>query len=41
MAEQFELLMNVLHEQAPQAKLAFNSQPDDSDTAALRWLSTA
>ena len=41
MAEQFELLMNVLHEQAPQAKLAFNSQPDDSDTAAVRWLSTA
>jgi hypothetical protein len=41
MAEQFELLMNVLHEQAPQAKLAFNSQPDDSDTAARRWLSTA
>jgi hypothetical protein len=41
MAEQFERLMNVLHEQAPQAKLAFNSQPDDSDKAALRWLSTA
>jgi hypothetical protein len=41
MAEQFERLMNVLHEQARQAKLAFNSQPDDSDKAALRWLSTA
>ncbi len=41
MTEQFERLMNVLHEQAPQAKLAFNSQPDDSDKAALRWLSTA
>lgn len=38
MAEQFERLMNVLHEKAPQAKLAFNSRPDDSDTAALRWL---
>jgi trans-aconitate methyltransferase len=38
MAEHFERLMNVLHEQAPQAKLAFNSQPDDSDKAALRWL---
>ena len=41
MTEQFERLMNVLHEQAPQAKLAFNSQPDDSDKAALRWLSIA
>jgi trans-aconitate methyltransferase len=41
LAEQFERLMNVLHRQAPEAKLAFNSQPDDSDKAALRWLSTA
>jgi trans-aconitate methyltransferase len=41
MAGQFERLMNVLHEQAPHAKLAFNSQPDDSDKAALRWLSPA
>jgi hypothetical protein len=41
MADQFERLMNVLHEKAPQAKLAFNSQPDDSDKAALRWLSTS
>jgi trans-aconitate methyltransferase len=40
LAELFERLMNVLHAQAPQAKLAFNSQPDDSDKAALRWLST-
>jgi len=40
MADQFERLMNVLHEKAPQAKLAFNSVPDDSDKAALRWLST-
>jgi hypothetical protein len=39
LAKQFERL-NVLHEQAPQAKLAFNSQPDDSDKAALRWLLT-
>lgn len=38
MADQFERLMNVLHTQAPRAKLAFNSQPDDSDVAALRWL---
>jgi hypothetical protein len=39
MADQFERLMNVLHEQAPQAKLAFNNRPNDSDKAALRWLS--
>lgn len=38
MATQFERLMNVLHAQAPQAKLAFNSNPADSDEAALRWL---
>jgi hypothetical protein len=38
MADQFERLMNVLHEKAPQAKLAFNNRPDDSDKAALRWL---
>jgi hypothetical protein len=41
MAEQFERLINVLHEKAPQAKLAFNSQPGDSDKAALRWLPTS
>ena len=39
MAAQFERLMNVLHEKAPQAKLAFNSRPDYFDKAALRWLS--
>ncbi len=38
MVERFERLINVLHEKAPQAKLAFNSQPADSDAAALRWL---
>jgi hypothetical protein len=38
MALQFERLMNVLHEEAPHAKLAFNSQPGDSDVAAMRWL---
>jgi trans-aconitate methyltransferase len=40
LAELFERLINVLRARAPQAKLAFNSQPDDSDKAALRWLST-
>lgn len=37
-ALQFERLINVLHEGAPHAKLAFNSQPADSDAAANRWL---
>lgn len=32
----FERLMNVLHVEAPQARLAFNSEPGDSDRAALR-----
>ncbi|MBV8736222.1 MAG: hypothetical protein JO007_03005 [Alphaproteobacteria bacterium] len=38
MTAQFERLMNVLHQKAPTAKFAFNSKPDDSDIAALRWL---
>lgn len=38
MAEEFEKVMNALHCQAPSAHLAFNSAPDDSDVAALRWL---
>ncbi len=38
MAQRFEQLMNLLHEQAPAARFAFNSQPDDSDIAALRRL---
>ncbi|MBR0656742.1 hypothetical protein [Plastoroseomonas arctica] len=38
LAAQFEQLMNVLHEYAPNAKLAFNSQPGDSDIAARRWV---
>ena len=37
-AVHFERLINVLHEKAPRTKLAFNSKPDDSDAAALRWL---
>lgn len=41
MLEQFEQLMNVLHKAAPQAKLAFNSRPDNSDAAALRQLRAA
>ena len=38
MAAKFERIMNALHERAPGSKLAFNSKPDDSDIAALRWL---
>lgn len=38
MARQFEQLMNVLRDKSPKSKLAFNSRPDDSDAAALRWL---
>ena len=38
MLEQFERLINALREKAPRAKLAFNSRPEDSDKAALRWL---
>jgi hypothetical protein len=38
LALQFERLMNVIHEKAPHAKLAFNSVPGDSDIAAMRWL---
>jgi hypothetical protein len=38
MAGQFERLINVLHVEAPEARIAFNSNPADSDVAALRWL---
>lgn len=34
----FEAILNALHEKAPRARLAFNTRPDDSDLAALRWL---
>ena len=38
MTGQFEQLMNVLRDKSRKSKLAFNSRPDDSDAAALRWL---
>jgi hypothetical protein len=38
MARQLEVLINVLHRQVPESRIAFNSQPDDSDEAAARWL---
>jgi hypothetical protein len=41
LAPVFERLMNALHEGAPGARFAFNSRPEDSDEAALRWLAAA
>lgn len=38
MAAQFEILINTIRRDAPDAAIAFNSRPDDSDAAALRWL---
>ncbi len=34
----FEKLINIVHEFAPQAKICFNTKPDDSHEAVLRWL---
>jgi formylmethanofuran dehydrogenase subunit B len=33
----FERLVNVVHELAPQARIAFNTGPTDSDVAIQRW----
>ncbi len=33
----FEKLVNVVHERAPQARIAFNTGPTDSDAAVQRW----
>lgn len=33
----FEQLVNAVHENAPQARIAFNTGPTDSDAAVLRW----
>ena len=33
----FEKLVNVVHEHAPQAKLCFNTKPDDTADAVKRW----
>ena len=35
----FERLVNVVHECAPQAKVCFNSKPEDTAEAFLRWVS--
>jgi hypothetical protein len=33
----FERLVNVVHERAPGARLCFNTKPDDTREAVLRW----
>lgn len=38
MARHFERLMNAIREHAPEARLAFNSKPDDTAEAAERQL---
>jgi hypothetical protein len=34
----FEKLINVVHENAPQAKICFNTTPSDSPEAVQRWI---
>jgi hypothetical protein len=34
----FEKLVNVLHANAPQAKLCFNTNPSDTAEAVMRWI---
>ena len=34
----FENLLNVVHAQAPNAKICFNSSPTDSVEAVQRWV---
>ncbi len=34
----FEKLINVVHEHAPQAKICFNTMPNDTAAAVKRWL---
>jgi hypothetical protein len=34
----FERVMNVIHQDAPLAKLCFNTQPSDTVEAVLRWV---
>lgn len=35
----FEQVVNATHAHAPQARIAFNTTPDDTADAAARWLS--
>jgi hypothetical protein len=34
----FEKLINIVHANAPQAKLCFNTKPSDSADAVMRWV---
>lgn len=34
----FERLINLVHELAPKSRICFNTQPDDSTEAVLRWI---
>jgi hypothetical protein len=34
----FERLINVIHQHAPQAKICFNTKPDDTAEAVRRWV---
>jgi hypothetical protein len=34
----FERLLNIVHELAPKARIAFNTKPTDTVDAARRWL---
>ncbi len=34
----FERLINAVHEGAPRAKICFNTRPDDTGDAVLRWI---
>jgi hypothetical protein len=34
----FEKLINVVHSSAPQAKICFNTKPDDTAAAIERWI---
>ena len=34
----FEKLINVVHQKAPQAKICFNTKPNDSMAAVQRWV---
>ncbi len=34
----FETILNLIHERAPGARIAFNSSPSDTADAVLRWI---
>lgn len=37
----FEKVVNAVHRRAPETPIAFNTRPEDSPEAALRWLDRA